>query len=104
MIIDERTYTVVVGKLPDYLALYEAEGKDIQWGHLGTPIGWFTTEVGTLNQAVHLWGFESFEERMTRRTAMLADPAWKAFFAKIQPLLLKQENRLLTPAPFSPIR
>ena len=104
MIVDERTYTVVTGKVPDYVALYEAEGKDIQWKHLGTPIGWFITETGTLNQVVHLWAYDSFEQRAERRRAMLSDPEWAAFFAKIQPLILKQENRLLTPAPFSPIR
>ena len=104
MIVDERTYTVVTGRLPDYVGLYDAEGKDIQWKHLGTPIGWFMTEVGTLNQAVHLWGYDSFEQRQERRAAMLADPDWQAFFAKIQPLILKQENRLLVPAPFSPIK
>lgn len=104
MIIDERTYTVITGMLPDYVRLYDEEGRAIQWGHLGEPIGWFTTEVGVLNQAVHLWRYESFEDRQTRRVAMLADPDWQVFFDKIKPMILKQENRLLVPTSFSPIR
>ena len=104
MIVEERIYTVHTGRLPEYVKLYDTEGRAIQWGHLGEPIGWFTTEIGPLNQAIHLWRYDSFEDRMSRRAAMLADPAWAAFFDKIKPLIVTQENKLLTPAPFSPIR
>lgn len=104
MIVDERTYTLVTGGLPEYMQLYEDEGKEVQWRHLGEPVGWFFTEVGTLNQAVHLWRYDTFEERMEKRRAMLADPQWGPFFAKIRPLIVKQENRLLMPAHFSPLR
>ena len=104
MIVEERIYTVATGRLPDYVRLYDAEGRAIQWGHLGDPIGWFTTEIGPLNQAIHLWRYDSFEDRMSRRAAMLADPGWQSFFEKIKPLIVTQENTLLTPAPFSPVR
>ena len=59
MIIDLRTYTMVPGRLGAWLKLYEAEGMPIHMRHLGRPIGVFTTDVGTVNQVVFLWGFES---------------------------------------------
>ena len=59
MIIDLRTYTMVPGRLGAYLKLYEAEGLPIHIRHLGQPIGIFTTDVGTVNQVVFFWGFES---------------------------------------------
>jgi hypothetical protein len=34
---------------------------------------------------------------------LFRDEDWKAYFAKIRPLIVHQENKLLTPAPFSPI-
>ena len=67
MIIDERTYTLHPGKIPEFLELYQAEGYAVQTSHLGEPVGWFWTEIGVLNQIVHLWGYE---------IARNAAPAW----------------------------
>ncbi|MGA0315206.1 MAG: NIPSNAP family protein, partial [Alphaproteobacteria bacterium] len=33
---------------------------------------------------------------------LYADPAWRAFQPKIRPLILRQENKTLIPAPWSP--
>jgi hypothetical protein len=33
-----------------------------------------------------------------------ADERWKAFLAKIQPLIHTQRNRILVPTSFSPLR
>ena len=104
MIIDERTYTLHPGKLADLLKLYEAEGKPAQWKHLGDPVGWFYTDVGVLNQIVHLWRYENYADREARRAAMSADPAFKAYLAKATPMIAKMENRILVPAAFSPLR
>jgi hypothetical protein len=35
---------------------------------------------------------------------MAKDPRWQDYLRKVQPLLLSQENRILKPASFSPIR
>lgn len=102
MIVEERIYTCHCGKAQQYVQLYDAEGFAIQRPILGHLVGYFTTEIGTLNQLVHLWAYESLEDRATRRARLLADPAWRAYAAKVQPLVLTQENRILVPARFSP--
>ncbi|MCC7048034.1 MAG: NIPSNAP family protein [Alphaproteobacteria bacterium] len=104
MIVDERTYTLYPGKVAELFKLYEAEGMPVQTRILGRMIGFFQTEIGTLNQIVHLWAYDSFEERQRRRTALFQDQQWLAYMAKARPLLMKMENRILVPAPFSPIR
>ena len=104
MIIDERTYTLHPGKVGDYFRLYQAEGLEIQKRILGNLLGYFSTETGTLNQIVHLWGYESLEDRTRRRAELGADPGWQAYIPKITVYLRIQENRILIPAPFSPIR
>ncbi len=104
MIVDERSYTLVPGKLKEWSALYEKEGLPVQSRILGNLIGFFVTEVGTLNTIVHLWGYENFAERERRRAQMNADPDWQAYLAKAAPYLQKMENRILTPLPFSPIK
>jgi hypothetical protein len=102
MIVEERIYTAQPGKSLEYLRMYEAEGLAIQRPILGNLVGYFTTEVGTLNQIVHLWAYDDLADRATRRAKLLADPRWKAYAAKVVPLLLTQENKILVPAPFSP--
>ena len=82
MIVDLRTYTMVPGRLGAWLKLYQAEGMPIHVRHLGQPIGVFTTDVGTVNQVVFLWGFESQADRERRRDALESDPDWVAYRQK----------------------
>jgi hypothetical protein len=102
LIIEERIYTCYCGKAQQYVKMYEAEGLAIQRPILGNLVGYFTSELGTLNQVVHLWAYESMEDRAERRARLLSHPEWKVYAAKVQPLVLQQENKILIPAPFSP--
>ena len=104
MIVEERTYHVYTGKLRDAVRLYEMEGTAIQQRILGNLIGAFTVDVGALSSLVQLWGYESYAERERRRAELQADEGWKAFLARLQPLIHTQENRILVPTSFSPIR
>jgi hypothetical protein len=100
MIVEERIYTLRPGSVPEWFKAYESEGLKIQLGHLGNMVGYYTTEVGDLNLIVHMWAYENFEDRLKRRAALGADPAWRAYVGKVFPLLLDQKNRILNPAPF----
>jgi len=100
MLVEERTYTTHPGKWRDYLALFEAEGLAVQRRILGRMVGYYTTELGELNQIVHLWAYKDLNERAERRAALLADPTFAAYVKKMLPLLQKQESRILRPAPF----
>lgn len=102
MIVEQRTYTLVAGGVAKYLKLYEEEGFAIQGPALGNLVGWYFTEFGALNQIVHMWGYEDYADRETRRAALAKKPEWQAFVAKIRPLLIRQENKIMTPAPWSP--
>jgi hypothetical protein len=105
MIVDLRTYTMVPGRLNAWLKLYEAEGLPVQTRHLGKPIGIFTTDVGTLNQVVLLWGFESQADRERRRAALEEDPDWASYRKKSAEAgnVQHQQNQILKSAPFSPM-
>lgn len=104
MIYEERTYRLKTGTVPAYLRLVEQEGIAIQRSYLGQLVGYFSTDIGPLNQIVHIWAFESLEDRDQRRAALLQDPAWQAFLPKIQALIETMECKILKPAPFSPLR
>ncbi|MEJ8815691.1 NIPSNAP family protein [Variovorax ureilyticus] len=100
MLVEQRTYTTHPGKVREYLALYEAEGLAVQLRMLGRLVGYYQSEVGELNQVVHLWAYESLDERSERRAALLADPGFQGYVRKMLPLLVRQESRILRPAAF----
>jgi hypothetical protein len=104
MIIEQRTYRFKPGKIPTFMALYQERGLDIQTRILGNLLGYFVTELGPLNETVHLWGYDSLDDRTRRRAALMADPQWLAFLGEILPLLETQESKILLPTAFSPIR
>jgi hypothetical protein len=104
VIVEQRDYHVYTGKLPELVHLYEEEGIALQEEHLGNLIGWFTVDVGALSTVVSLWGYASAGEREERRKRLQGDERWQAFLARIQPLIHTQQNRILVPVSFSPLR
>jgi hypothetical protein len=104
LIVEERTYHVFTGKLPEVVRMYAEEGTAVQQEHLGNLIGAFIVEVGDVSTIVHLWGYDSFADREERRPKLQADPRWKEFLGKIQPLIHTQTTRILVPTPYSPVK
>jgi hypothetical protein len=105
MIFDLRIYTCHPGKAIDWLKLYEEKGLAVQLKHLGKPVFVTTTEVGTLNQVIHCWPYQSMADREQRRAAMERDPAWAEYrrASAERGYLARQENMILKSASFSPI-
>ncbi len=64
MIIEMRTYTLHPGKTQEFLALYEAEGLALHTKYLKM-LGYFMSDIGSLNQLITMWGYESMAERET---------------------------------------
>lgn len=102
MFVEQRTYSLKIGAVPEYLRLYEDEGLAIQRPILGRLVGYFSSDIGALHQIVHMWAYTDMKERSERRARLGADPRWKAYVQKIRPLQISQENKILIPAPFSP--
>lgn len=104
MYFEMRTYTIRPGKVKDYLKHFETVGLPII-SRYAKLIGYWYTEIGELNQLVHIWAYESLDDRSQKRAALYKDPEWVANFLPVAgPMLEKQENKILLPAEFSPIR
>lgn len=104
MIVDHRTYRIKHGMNKKYIAIFEELGLPVQVRHLGQPLAYFTTAIGPVNEVVHLWGYDSLADMEQRRAARDADPDWAVYKEKSAGLLEHQENKILAPAPFSPMR
>ena len=100
MIVEQRTYTLYPGKQAEFVKAYIEFGLKSQTAILGNMVGWYTTEVGELNQVIHMWGYVSFEDRLARRAKLMQDPEFQKYLAAVRPLMIKQENKILMPAPF----
>ena len=104
MIYELRTYTCrpgtqsVVGKNSGGVA------RDIRGDDYGKLEGYWLTEIGALNQVMHLWSYQSFDERARLRAALAQNERWvNEYLPMIQPNLVRQEVRLLLPLlPFKP--
>ncbi len=106
MLLDVRTYTCRPGTIKKHIALYEKMGNNPQTRHLGQPFAFLTTETGNVNQYIHIWAYENAADREKRRAAMWADLEWLAYTEEVGKLgaLESQENRLMTPVSFFPIK
>ena len=104
MIVEQRVYTVQVGKANQLIDYYGAHGLGVQQRILGNLIGYFSSDIGPLNQVVHFWGYDSLAERERRRAILAKDDEWLAYLRNQPPVITGQENRILIPVPFSPIR
>lgn len=102
MIIDHRTYTVAHGKMQDYLARYQRDALPLQLRYLGNLLGFFVSDIGPLNQVVHIWGYKNIADREERRARLDADPQWRDFVKANAGTFVHQENKIMKATPFSP--
>lgn len=102
-----RVYTYATGQL---------ENLTRAWKHalphrlkFSAPTAIWYSELGSLNQFVHIWPYQSLDERVaTRRKASETGDWPPSAAAKKAGLpayhLLQQENKILMPAAYSPIQ
>jgi len=63
MLYELRTYTVKPGSLGDMVKAASTLARDIRKDDYGKLEGYWLTEIGPLNQVVHLWSYADFSER-----------------------------------------
>jgi hypothetical protein len=104
MIYELRTYTLQPGTQAQYIKQSAEVGRKIRGDSYGKFEGGWTTEFGTLNQYVHLWGFADLNERERLRGELAKNEAWNKEYLPIsRPMMLAQENKLLKPVvPLTP--
>src|ERR1700761_4370573 len=96
MLYELRTYTVKPGTIGDIVKAASTVSRDVRGDNFGKLEGYWQTEIGPLNQVLHLWSYSDFAERARLRAELAKNPRWTGeYIPLIRPLLVKQEVRLL---------
>jgi hypothetical protein len=105
MIYELRTYTVKPGAVGDMVKAASTVSREIRKDDYGRLEGYWVTEIGPLNQVMHLWSFSDFNERARLRGELARNARWTGeYIPLIRPLLVRQDIRLLNEvkAPVAP--
>jgi hypothetical protein len=107
MIYELRTYTVRQGTLPDVVKAASTVSRDIRKDDYGKLEGYWHTDIGPLNQVMHMWSYADLNERARLRAELAKNPRWTGeYIPLIRPHLIRQDIRLLNGlvAPVAPAR
>ena len=96
MIYELRTYTVKPGTVGDMVKAASTVSNDIRGDNFGKLEGYWTTEIGPLNQVLHMWSYSDLNERARLRAELARNARWTGeYIPLIRPLLVRQDVRLL---------
>ena len=104
MIVEMRIYNIKTARLNDFIKIYDEEIREVHTKILGNQIGFFYSEFGKLNQVIHLYGYDSYEDRSIRRKELSENLAFKNYVKKVADLIVSQNNQVLLPTDFSKIK
>src|SRR5438132_257570 len=94
MIYEIRTYTLHPGKVAEYEKRFaEAYAFRSKYSSL---YGFWHTEIGPLNQLVHIWPYESLQQRADIRGSAAKDPSGK-WPPGTNDLAMTQESDIIVP-------
>jgi len=97
MIYEFRTYTLHPRTLPEFMKRFgDALPKRERFSKLAA--FWYT-EIGPLNQVIHVWPYENALERSRIRAEAVKDGSWPA---KTGEFIVDMKAEILEPLPFSP--
>ena len=98
MIHELRTYTVKQGSMPEMIKNSSTISRKIRGDTYGKLEGYWSTEIGPLNQVMHLWSFTDLNERARLRAELAKNQRWTQEYIPLNKgILVRQDIRLLNP-------
>jgi hypothetical protein len=104
MIYELRTYQLVMGGVPRYLEIAQTRLLPVLAEHGLKPVGFWYTEIGTLNEVVHLWAYNDLNERTRLWKSWTSDPRRAEIGQDLRQVIVTQSNKILTPTEFSGLK
>jgi hypothetical protein len=97
MIYEIRTYTLQPGSVAEVEKRF-GEGYEFRKKY-SELTGFFHTEIGPLNEIVHIWGYKDLADRARVRAEAVKDANWPP---KIQEFIVAMRSEIVTPFGFLP--
>ena len=96
MIYELRTYTCKPGTVLEVAKTAGTLGREIRGDNYGKLEGYWVSEIGPLNQVMHMWGYSDLNERQRLRGELAKNARWTGeYVTAIRPHLMRQEIKLL---------
>ena len=100
---DFRMYTLKPGATPDYMAAVRELALPIRKKYGVKLAGWYYSDVGELNQVVHIWWFEDHAHMADAKAKIAADPDWvQKYLPRVRGLIVAQKTYLMLSPDFAP--
>ena len=98
MINELRIYTLKAGSAAEVAKNSGTVARAIRGDNYGKLEAYWITEIGPLNQVVHLWTYDSLNDRARLRGELQKNKRWtEEYLPLIRPYLVRQDIRLLNP-------
>lgn len=97
MILELRTYSFRPGTLEDAIARFD---RHLPFRlQFSTMAGMWAAQSGSVDRLIHIWPYESIQQRMEVRENAAATGQWPL---PIRDILVESASTIIIPAPFSP--
>jgi hypothetical protein len=91
----DTDFTIRPRGVPEFLRLYEESALPVAIKHWGPPVAFYVSEVGPLNQVIHIWEFESLADVERCRAATVNDTDFTKYLAATDGMIVAQEDRIV---------
>ena len=104
MIYDFRMYTFKPGKIPEYMAAVKEFAIPIRAKYGIKLAGWYYSDIGELNQVVHIWGYRDHAHLEEAKAQVVKDPDWTGkYIPAVGGLIEAQKTYLMLSPDFAPV-
>lgn len=98
-----RTYQIVPKNYSEFLKLSN-EKISLRLA-VSKCLGYWCTDLGGLNEVVHIWEYDDFSHRTKTRKRLAGDQSWQSeYFQLVLPWFQHQENAVMFAFPWWPVR
>src|SRR5438093_5635604 len=97
-----RWYRTRLGRVAEWASLFAAALPHRE--KYSPLVCLWQTDLGQLNEVVHLWAYRDLNHRSEARAGSQQDPGWTEFTSKGRSLLVEQQSILLLPSETSPLK
>ena len=103
MVYDFRLYTLKPGGVPEYMAAVKELALPIRQKYGVKLAGWYYSDVGELNQVVHIWAYRDHAHLEEVKAQLRQDADWtQQYLPRVRPLIVAQQTYLMLAPDFAP--